>query len=109
MSLLVDKFQIIENHVDTITSEDLDSLINNYFENIFHSDEKVIHSDLIFQIFWFKKDFNYKSILINHLINFLKQKKTFVRNNIKKGNFELEHLIKLIQNYNDKIFPNEFH
>jgi hypothetical protein len=104
MSLLVDKFQIIENHVDTITSEDLDSLINNYFENIFHSDEKVIHSDLIFQIFWFKKDFNYKSILINHLINFLKQKKTFVRNNIKKGNFELEHLIKLIQNYNDKIY-----
>lgn len=103
MSLLVDKFHIIENHIDNITDENLESLINNYFENIFHSDEKVIHSDLISQIFWFKKDFNYNKVLINHLVNFLKQKKGSVRNNIKKGNFELEHLVKLIQNYNDKI------
>lgn len=108
MSHLVDKFHIIENQIENVSKDELVSLLNNYIENIFLSDEKVLISDLITQILYFKNDINFNNIMINHFTEFLKQKKNFVRNSIKKGNFEMEHLIKLIDNFNQKFVKFDY-
>ncbi len=101
---LKDKFNIIKNDVDKITTDDLTSLIDNYYENLLYSNERVIHSDLISQIFWFRKDFDSSQIILKHLENYLKEKKLSIRNSIKKGNFELDSgLNSLIKNYFEKI------
>jgi len=102
-----DKFNIIQNNIIDITDDELTSLIDNYFENIMHSNEKVIHSDIISQILWFKKDFNYSQIILRHLENYLKEKKIGIRNSIKKGVFDIETgLNNLIKNYYDKIYAS---
>jgi len=102
-----DKFNIIQNNIIDITDDELISLIDNYFENIMHSNEKVIHSDIISQILWFKKDFNYSQIILRHLENYLKEKKIGIRNSIKKGVFDIETgLNNLIKNYYDKIYAS---
>ena len=102
-----DKFNIIQNDIEYITNEKLTSLIDNYFENIMYSNEKVIHSDLISQILWFRKDFDYSQIILRHLENYLKEKKKAIRNSIKKGVFEIESgLNSLIKNYFDKIYTS---
>jgi hypothetical protein len=99
-----DKFNIIKNDVEHITVEEISSLIDNYFENLLYSNERVIHSDLISQILWFRKDFDSSVIILRHLENYLKEKKTSIRNSIKKGTFEIDSgLNSLIKNYFDKI------
>ena len=62
-----DKFNIIKNDVELINIEELTSLIDNYFENLLYSNERVIHSDLISQILWFRKDFDSSQIILRHL------------------------------------------
>jgi hypothetical protein len=103
MSLLIDKFSIIENNVKDVDNSDLTSMIENYFENLLHSDEKVIHPDLISQILWFRKDVDYSNCLTKQLEQYLKQKKNLIRTNIKKGIFHINDLIKMIVSYNQKV------
>jgi len=103
MSLLIDKFRIIENNVIDVDNSDLTSMIENYFENLLHSDEKVIHPDLISQILWFRKDVDYSNCLTKQLEQYLKQKKNLIRTNIKKGIFQIDDLIKMIVSYNQKV------
>ena len=99
-----DKFNIIQNSLVDITNEEVSSLIENYFENLLYSNERIIHSDLILQIPWFIKDFDSSHIILRHLENYLKEKKISIRNNIKKGVFEFESgLNSLIANYFEKI------
>lgn len=102
-----DKFNIIQNDIEYITNDELTCLIDNYFENIIYSNGKVIHSDLISQILWFRKDFDYSQIILRHLENYLKEKKIAIRNSIKKGVFDIESgLNSLIKNYFDKIYTS---
>lgn len=97
-----DRFNIITNNVNN-TIDEL-SLIDNFFENLLHSNQRIMHSDLILQILWFRKDINSSEIILRHLENYLKEKKISIRNNIKKGSFEIETgLNNLIKNYIDKI------
>lgn len=103
MSLLIDKFRIIENNVKDVDNSDLTSMIENYFENLLHSDEKVIHPDLISQILWFRKDVDYSNCLTKQLEQYLKQKKNLIRTNIKKGIFQIDDLIRMIVSYNQKV------
>jgi hypothetical protein len=101
---LNDKFAIICNDIVNIPDDEIGDLLDNYFENLLHSNERTIHSDLLSQIFWFKKEFDFSTIMLKHLENFLKQKKSTIRNNIKKGNFEIDTgLNKLIESYFEKI------
>ena len=102
MSILFDKFNILEDNTKVLSNDNLLSMIDNYFENLLNTEEKVIHPDFIYQIFWFNKNLDCSSLLLKHLENFLKQRKITVRNNIKKGIFEIDTLIKLIRNYNEK-------
>lgn len=103
MTLLKDKFNIIENNVKNVNREDLSAMIDNYFENLLHSDEKLIHPELISQILNFRDDIDFSKNIKNQLENYLKEKKTNIRNNIKRGSFSINDLIKLINNYNQKI------
>lgn len=104
-----DKFNIITNYVNNNTTDELSiidelSLIDNFFENLMHSNERIIHSDLILQILWFRKEIDSSEIILRHLENYLKEKKISIRNNIKKGTFEIgTGLNSLIKNYIDKI------
>ena len=99
-----DKFNIIQNSLVDISNEDISSLIENYFENLLYSNEQIIHSDLILQIPWFIKDFDSSLIILKHLENYLKEKKILIRNNIKKGVFEIDSgLNSLVANYFEKI------
>lgn len=109
---LRDKFKIINDDISKISDEELTELLDNYFENLLVSGEKVIHPDLLSQIFWFKKNFDSTNLIIKHLDNYLKQKKTSIRTNIKKGNFEIDTgLNKLIETYcqNIDIFSTYVH
>jgi len=104
INILSDKFNIINDDVKDIPQSNLSSLLDNYFENLLYSNERIIHSDLLSQISWFRKDFDPSEIIIKHLENFLKQKKSIIRTNIKKGVFEIDSgLNKLIQGYCEKI------
>ena len=104
-----DKFNIITHYVNNNTTDELSiidelSLIDNFFENLIHSNERIIHSDLILQILWFRKEIDSSEIILRHLENYLKEKKISIRNNIKKGTFEIgTGLNSLIKNYIDKI------
>ena len=104
-----DKFDIITHYVNNNTTDELSiidelSLIDNFFENLIHSNERIIHSDLILQILWFRKEIDSSEIILRHLENYLKEKKISIRNNIKKGTFEIgTGLNSLIKNYIDKI------
>ena len=101
---LRDKFKIINDDISKISDVELSELLDNYFENLLLSGEKIIHPDLLSQIFWFKKDFDSTNIIIKHLDNYLKQKKSSIRTNIKKGNFQIDTgLNKLIESYCDNI------
>ena len=101
--LLNDKFNVLENITKDISKDKLLSMVDNYFENLLNLDEKVFHPDFIYQIFWFNKDLDFGTLLVKHLENSLKQQRNAIRNNIKKSTFELDHLIKLIKNYNEKV------
>jgi hypothetical protein len=102
-SLLADKFKIIENPIENLTKDELESEIDNYIENLLLSDEKIIHADFISAVSFFQKDINYTKIINKHLENYLKQKRLAIRNSIKKGNFDFDSLIKIIENFSEKI------
>jgi len=101
--LLLDKFNIIENPIKDLCDSDLEEIIDNYIENLLLSDEKTIHSDFISTITFLNKEIDYSKIINKHLENFLKQKRLAVRNSIKKDNFDLDTLIKLIEGFSEKI------
>jgi len=100
--MLVDRNNIMENHIKESNKEDLTSLLDNYFENLLQSDEKVIHSDLVTQIIMNNKE-RVSSLIIKNLDNFLKQKKLTIRNNIKKNVFKIDDLISISNSYGSKI------
>jgi hypothetical protein len=100
--MLVDRNNIMENHIKESNKEDLTSLLDNYFENLLQSDEKVIHSDLVTQIIENNKD-RISGLIIKNLDNFLKQKKLAIRNNIKKNVFKIDDLINISNSYGSKI------
>ena len=100
--MLVDRNNIMENHIKESNKEDLTSLLDNYFENLLQSDEKVIHSDLVTQIIANNKE-RVSSLIIKNLDNFLKQKKLTIRNNIKKNVFKIDDLINISNSYGSKI------
>jgi len=100
--MLVDRNNIMENHIKESNKEDLTSLLDNYFENLLQSDEKVIHSDLVTQIIMNNKE-RVSSLIIKNLDNFLKQKKLAIRNNIKKNVFKIDDLISISNSYGSKI------
>ena len=87
---IYDKFRIIENHVNLENSKNIVSKIDNYFENFFNSDMKVLASDYINQIIWFDK-IKMEDCYINcayHLQNHLIQIRNNMRIFIKKGKFD---------------------
>jgi hypothetical protein len=100
---LSDKFKIIENPIENLTKDEVNSDIDNYIENLLLSDEKIIHADFISAISFFHKDIDYTKIINKHLENYLKQKRLAIRNSIKKGNFDFDTLIKIIENFSEKI------
>lgn len=100
---LSDKFKIIENPIENLTKDEVNSDIDNYIENLLLSDEKIIHADFISAISFFHKDIDYTKLINKHLENYLKQKRLAIRNSIKKGNFDFDTLIKIIENFSEKI------
>ena len=56
MSILHDKFSIIENPFGDLTKEDINPIIDNYLENILFSDEKIIHPDFFNSLSYFEKN-----------------------------------------------------
>lgn len=102
----MDKFGIIHNDVINLSNDKIGSIFDNYIENIFHSNEKTVLSDLLTQIIWFNKDFDPSNIIGKHLDNFLREKKMTVRNNIKRCNFSIDNLNNLIDNYYERM--NQF-
>lgn len=102
---IYDKFRIIENHVNLENSKNIVSKIDNYFENFFNSDMKVLASDYINQIIWFDK-IKMEDCYINcayHLQNHLIQIRNNMRIFIKKGKFDLNHLNKFLKSCINKL------
>lgn len=103
MSILYDKFNIIENPKD-FNKEDIIPLVDNYLENLLFCDEKIIHQDFFLSLSYYNiEKVGYIELISKHLENYLKQKRQSIRTNIKKGNFDMDTLIKLIENYSDKL------
>jgi len=102
--VLNDKFKIIENPTINLTIEDLEADIDFYVENLLLSDEKIMHSDYISSIYFFEKPINFSKIINKHLENYLKQKRLSIRNSIKKGNFDFDTLIKMIETFSKKMY-----
>ena len=100
---LLDKFNIIENPIKDLSDSELEAIMDNYIENLLFSDAKTVHSDFISTITFLKKEIDYSKIINKHLENFLKQKRLAIRNSIKKDNFDLDTLIKLIEGFSEKI------
>ena len=102
--ILHDKFNIISNDISKISKSDLTDLLDNYFENLLVSDDKIFSSDIFSQILWFQKDFDPCDIIIKHLDNYLKQKKLSIKKSIKNGNFDIHNnLNMLIEKYYETI------
>jgi hypothetical protein len=103
--LIDDKYRIIENHIILEDKKNIVNKIDNYFENFFNSDMKVIASDYINQVIWFDK-IKIEDCYINcayHLQKYLIQIRNNMRIFIKKDNFELNHLNKFLKNCISKL------
>jgi hypothetical protein len=99
---LIDKFQIIENHVD---SKNIDSKLENYFENYINNNIKITFTNYINMLSWFN-NINIPKVEV-YLTKILTQHLTERRNNmrsfIKKSDFEFEKLNSFILEYISKL------
>lgn len=99
---LIDKFQIIENHVD---SKNIDSKLENYFENYINNNVKITFTNYINMLSWFnninipKVEVYLTKILTQHLTDRRNNMRTF----IKKSDFEFEKLNSFILEYISKL------
>ena len=104
--MLNDKFNIIENHVNTMDSKKVSSKIQNYFENYFHSNTNVMLTSMLKQLLWFNKD---STIIINDIIKiesikYLMERRKIIRNNIKQSQFSISNCLnKVINDIKSKI------
>lgn len=103
MQFLVDRNNIIENNLQDANSDELSSLLDNYLENLLHSDEKIFHSDLLNKIIESDKVKDIQAKIVKHLDNFLKQKKIAIRSSIKRGNFKIDDLLNISIYYRAKV------
>lgn len=97
---LDDKFKLL-------TEPSLDfnmiKLFDNYSENYYQNNEMICHTDLLYQLKWFG-NINYEDIIMRHSIQYCKQKKQSMRNNIKKGLFQgVIDLNKICESYSTKV------
>jgi len=106
--MLTDKFNIIENHINTDTFQSKMSKIESYFENYLNTNIKVLNSEYIHQFIWFEN--NNASINIETLINveecirnYLIQHRNQIKKSIKKDCFELSNFNSFIKNFIDKL------
>lgn len=100
---IIDKYNIIENH--TTNDADNSAYIEQYINSIFGSSEKIIVSNYINQLLWFKTYNNDNMIeLINSSIkkNLSNQKKLF-KTDIKNKEFRFENYIKYLLNFKKKL------
>jgi hypothetical protein len=98
---LIDKYNIIENHV--IDKNKVSTKLENYFENYLESDIKVFIPDYINQIIYFERDNINIDFLGNQIEKLLIQRRNNIRNLIKKENFELSGLNKFIKLFIKKL------
>jgi hypothetical protein len=100
-----DKFNIINSNFKSQEDINYNSIIKNYIENYFESDINIYHPDYLSQLIWnnkvniYKVDELYNESIDEYLIH-IKQN---IRQTIKKDNFSISSLNKLIANFNFKI------
>ena len=102
---IVDKYNIIENHVCSDTKEQTISKVTNYFENLINSEYKVLSPDYISMSIWFQQiDHTILVDIINeHIKNYLIQHRNNIRSIIKRNSFELSGLNKFLKTFINKL------
>ena len=101
---LIDKFGIIENHLQESEKENT-SKITYYIENYLNLDIHVLAPDFINQIVWFG-NYNYDIIVAaieGQIKNYLIQRRNNMRMFIKKETFEISSLNKFLQYFINKL------
>lgn len=99
----IDKYNIIENH--TINNANNSEYIEKYINSIFSSSDKIIVSNYINQLLWFKTFNNENMIeLINSLIKkYLTNQKKIFKTDIKNKEFKFDKYIAYLLNYKKKL------
>lgn len=102
---IIDKFNIIENHLTHESQKDIDSKIINYFENFITTDIKVLPYDYISMASWFKMipKTNIHNIIITQIKSYLTNCRNNIRSVIKRQSFELSYLNKLLKRFMNKL------
>ena len=102
---IIDKYNIIENHLGLEDDKKIESKMLNYFENLINSDYKLLLSDYINQALWFNKipQCNLTENIMDQLKNYLIQRRNNMRIIIKKQNFELSGLNKFLKTFINKL------
>lgn len=117
---LIDKFGIL-NQSSQNDKIRIDSIIDNYLENLIINNDYVLSPNIVHKNIWeivnLRKDMtneNIKNIFIEKLdkyfSSYLKIKRREIKRGIKKGNFELVNLNELIQSFMNSIinYKNSF-
>jgi hypothetical protein len=102
---IIDKYNIIENHICSDTKEQTISKVTNYFENLINSEYKVLSSDYISMSIWFQQiDPAILIEMVNeHVKNYLIQHRNNIRSIIKRNSFELSGLNKFLKSFINKL------
>ncbi len=102
---IIDKFNIIENHLIQESQKDIDSKIINYFENFITTDIKVLPYDYISSVSWFKiiPKTKIHNIVITQIKSYLTNCRNNIRSVIKRQSFELSYLNKLLKRFMNKL------
>jgi hypothetical protein len=99
---LIDKFNIIENHI-TDNHNIIISKLNNHIENELNSNTKMIDYNYINQLRWFN-DISISDFLSdNYIKNILLEKRNTICQSIMKDNFDIIKLTNFIDNYISKL------
>ena len=97
---LDDKFNLL---TEPLLDLDVLKLFDNYSENYYQNNERIYHTDLLYQLKWFG-NINCEDIIMRHSIQYCKQKKQSMRMNIKKGLFQgIVDLNKICDSYSTKV------
>lgn len=102
---LIDKFRVIENHTVSEDESQTISKVENYFENYIMSDCKMIHTDYMTQLIWFKKmDISKLVNIINYQIkNFLSMRRKNIKSTIDRQDFEMTRLNTFLKDFLAKL------
>jgi hypothetical protein len=98
---LIDKFQIIENHIDTNKDPNLENFLENYLNN----NIKITSTCYINMLSWFN-NINYikvDSIATKLITQHLTERRNNMRSFIKRSDFEFEKLNNFILGYISKL------